>query len=103
MDAPESPTSPAVRAHVSHTVIATYVADAAAQVTGVSLANGRPVRIAGEGPVDLELHVALAAGTAAPEASRALAGAVRSYLYSMIALDTGRITVIVEEAAGVAD
>jgi uncharacterized alkaline shock family protein YloU len=101
MEAPDS--SPAVRAHVAHPVIATYVADAMAQVTGVRLTATRPVRVTGEGPVDLELHVALAAGVAAPNACRAAAAAVRRYLQSMMAIETGRITVVVEEAAGVAD
>ena len=101
MDAPDS--SPAVRAHVAHPVIATYVADAMAQVAGVRLTATRPVRVTGEGPVDLELHVALAAGVAAPDACRATAAAVRRYLQSMMAIETGRITVVVEEAAGVPD
>jgi len=101
MDASES--SPAVRAHVAHPVIATYVTDAIVQVTGVRLTATRPVRVTGDGPVDLELHVALAAGVAAPDACRATAEAVRRYLHSMMAIETGRITVVVEEAAGVAD
>lgn len=101
MDASES--SPAVRAHVAHPVIATYVADAMGHVAGVRLTATRPVRVTGEGPVDLELHVALAAGVAAPDACRAAAGAVRGYLQSMMAIETGRITVVVEEAAGVPD
>ncbi len=103
MDAPESPCTPAVRAHVSHAVIATYVAAAVEQVAGVALAPARAVRITGaEGQVDIELRVALAAGIAAPSASHALDAAVRTYLHSMMALDTGRISVVVEEAAGVA-
>jgi uncharacterized alkaline shock family protein YloU len=101
MDASES--SPAVRAHVAHPVIATYVADALAEVAGVRLTATRPVRVSGDGPVELELHVALGAGMAAPDACRAAAGAVRRYLQSMVAIETGRITVVVEEAAGVAD
>ena len=72
-------------------------------VAGVRLTATRPVRVTGEGPVDLELHVALAAGVAAPDACRAAAGAVRGYLQSMMAIETGRITVVVEEAAGVPD
>jgi uncharacterized alkaline shock family protein YloU len=84
-------------------VIATYVADAMAQVPGVRLTATRPVRVTGDGPVDLELHVALAAGVAAPDACRAAAAAVRRYLHSMMAIDSGRITVVVEEAAGVPD
>ncbi len=104
MDAPETPSTPAVRAHVSHPVIATYVADAVAQVAGVTLVTPRGVRVAGtEGPVDLELHVALKAGAGAPATCRALDGVVRTYLHSMMALETGRISVVVEEAAGVAD
>jgi uncharacterized alkaline shock family protein YloU len=108
MDAPDSTSTPAVRAHVSHAlvshaVIATYVADAVEQVAGVSLAAPRAVRVTGsEGPIDLELHVALAAGVGAPAACHALDGAVRRFLHSMMALETGRISVVVEEAAGVA-
>jgi hypothetical protein len=101
MDASES--SPAVRAHVAHPVIAAYVADAVAQVPGVRLTATRPVRVTGDGPVDLELHIALAAGVAAPDACRAAADGVRRYLQSMMALETGRITVVVQEAAGVPD
>ena len=103
MEGPES-TTPAVRAHVSHAVVAAYVADAVEQVAGVTLAASRAVRVAGaEGPVDIELHVALGAGVAAPAASHALDTAVRTYLHSMMAIETGRISVVVEEAAGVAD
>jgi uncharacterized alkaline shock family protein YloU len=101
MDASES--SPAVRAHVAHPVIATYVADAMAPVAGVRLTATRPVRVTGEGRVDLELHVALGAGVAAPDACRTAADAVRGYLQSMMAIETGRITVVVEEVAGVPD
>jgi uncharacterized alkaline shock family protein YloU len=104
MDAPQSPSTPAVRAHVSHPVIATYVADAVAQVAGVSLATARGVRVTGtEGTVDLELHIALRAGVGAPAACQAVDSTVRTYLQSMMALETGRISVVVEEAAGVAD
>jgi hypothetical protein len=100
MDAPESP---AVRAQFSHAVIAAYVADAVAQVAGVTLTTARAVRVTGtESPVDLELHVALAAGIAAPAASHALESAVRTYLHSMMALETGCLAVVVEEATGVA-
>ena len=104
MDAPESPSTPAVRAHVSHAVVTAYVADAVEQVAGVALLTPRGVRVTGtDGPVDIELHVALAAGFAAPAVSQALDAAVRTYLHSMMALDTGHISVVVEEAAGVAD
>jgi hypothetical protein len=104
MDAPESPSTPVVRAHVSHAVVAAYVADAVEQVAGVTLATAHAVRVTGaEGPVDIELHVALRAGTAAPVASHALDDTVRTYLQSMMALETGRISVVIEEAAGVAD
>ena len=104
MDAPESPGTPAVRALVSHPVIQAYVADAVAQVAGVTLAGARSVRVTGaEGPVDIELHVALKAGVGVPAACHALDGAIRTYLQSMVALETGRIAVVVEEAAGVAD
>lgn len=103
MEGPES-TTPAVRAHVSHAVVAAYVADAVEQVAGVALAASRAVRVTGaEGPVDIELHVALGAGVAAPAASHALDTAVRTYLHSMMAIETGRISVVVEEAAGVPD
>jgi uncharacterized alkaline shock family protein YloU len=104
MDAPEPPGTPAVRALVSHPVIQAYVADAVAQVAGVTLAGARSVRVTGaEGPVDIELHVALKAGVGAPAACHALDAAIRTYLHSMMALETGRIAVVVEEAAGVAD
>lgn len=104
MDAPEPASPPAVRAHVSHAVIATYVADAVEQVAGVALAAPRAVRVSGaDGSVDIELHVALTAGVAAPAASHALDAAVRVYLHSMMALETGRLSVVIEEAAGVAD
>jgi hypothetical protein len=104
MNGPEPQSTPAVRAHVSHAVVATYVADAVDQVAGVTLATARGVRVTGaEGPVDIELHVALGAAVAAPAASHALDAAVRTYLHSMMALDTGRISVVVEEAAGVPD
>lgn len=104
MDAPESLGTPAARARVSHPVIATYVADAVAQVAGAALAGARSGRVTGaEGPVDIELHVALRAGIAAPAACHAPEDAVRTYRHSMVALQTARLSVVVEEVAGVAD
>ena len=105
---PESVLSPVVRAHISHAVIATYVADAAAAVPGVAaLAGGKPVRVSSavpeRGPVDIEVRIVLAAGFAVPAVAHALHVAVGAYLESMVAVAVGRLLVVVDEVAGAHD
>ena len=101
---PESVHSPVVRAHISHAVIATYVADAAADVPGIAaLAGSKAVRVstadAAAGTVDIEVHLDLAAGHAAPTVARALDGAIAGYLRSMVAVEVGSLAIVVEDVA----
>jgi uncharacterized alkaline shock family protein YloU len=102
---PESVHSPVVRAEISHAVIATYVVDAVSGVDGVAaLAGSRPVRIASSPDesslVDVEVRLVLAGDACCPDTSRAVNGAVRRYLESMVAVRVRRLSVLVE---GVAD
>jgi uncharacterized alkaline shock family protein YloU len=106
MDAeePESVHSPVVRAHISHAVIATYVADAAAGVPGIAqLAGNKAVRVttavSEAGTVDIEVHLVLAPGHAAPTVARALDASSRDFLRSMVAVEVGLLSIIVEDVA----
>ncbi len=55
------------------------------------------------GPPAVRALVSPRPGVAAPAACHALDDTVGTYLQSMMALETGRLSVVVEEAAGVAD
>ena len=100
-EAPESVHSAVVKAHISHAVIASYVADALATVDGVGgLAGGKAVRVGTRddiaGHVDLEIRLVLRDRAAAPDVARAVDRAVREYLQSMVAVDVGRLALVVE-------
>ncbi len=110
----ESVHSPKVRAHISHAVIATYAADAAAEVEGVhALVGGRlgsldrrsdperaakAVRVSArpDGGVDLDVHLAVAWLAPIPDVAARVAAAVRGYLASMVDLRVSAVTVYVE-------
>jgi uncharacterized alkaline shock family protein YloU len=116
----ESVLSSSLRAHISHAVIATYVADAALGVAGVAgLVGGsfgslerrsdpdraaRAVTVAtpspGVGDVDLAVRLLLLRGATAPDVCRAVDRAVRDYLASMVAVTVGRVSIVVEGFAG---
>src|SRR5262249_52374067 len=113
----ESVHSQAVRAHISHAVIATYAADAAVEVDGVhALVGGRvgsldwrtepdraaqAVRVAarGGGAVALDTRLVVAWGAAIPEVAARVAAAVRAYLESMVDLPVAEVTVFVDGVA----
>jgi len=119
LDLPESVLSSSLRAHISHAVIATYVADAALGVNGVAgLVGGsfgslerrsdpdraaRGVHVSTPEPeggaVDLGLRLLLADGASAPEVCRAVDAAVREYLEAMAAVAVGRLSIVVEGIA----
>ena len=116
---PESVLSSSLRAHISHAVIATYVADAALGVDGVAgLVGGsfgslerrsdperaaRAVTVttpaAGGGDVDLAVRLLVTRDAAAPDVCRAVDRAVRDYLEAMVAVGVGRVSIVVEGTA----
>jgi uncharacterized alkaline shock family protein YloU len=116
-DAPESVHSPAVSAHISHAVIATYAADAALEAGGVhGLLGGhfgsldrridperaaKAVRVDSDalGGIALELHIVVEEGVSIPETAQRVREGVRGYLSSMIDLDVEEITVLVDGLA----
>jgi uncharacterized alkaline shock family protein YloU len=120
VEIPESVLSSSLRAHISHDVIATYVADAALGVAGVAgLVGGsfgslerrsdperaaRAVSVttpaAGRGDVDLSVRLLLVKDAAAPDVCRAVDRAVRDYLEAMVAVTVGRVSIVVEAIAG---
>ncbi|CAA9527483.1 MAG: hypothetical protein AVDCRST_MAG79-635 [uncultured Thermoleophilia bacterium] len=117
----ESVHSPVVHAHISHAVIASYVADAALSVPGLhGFAGGgfgplerrgeraaRGVRVShagdDEGRVDLELRVVLDADADGPEVCQRIDDVVRDYLRSMVAVETGSVRVVVEGVTDAGD
>ena len=115
---PESVHSRGVRAHISHAVIATYAADALAEVDGVAgllgghfgsrdrrtdperAAKAVHVEVAPGGTVDLTVHVVVAYGASIPDVAAAAAGSVRRYLRSMVDLEVEAVTLHVDAVAG---
>jgi uncharacterized alkaline shock family protein YloU len=110
----ESVHSPAVSAHISHAVIATYAAAAVLDVPGVHGLGGggmgtverrvaadrphRAVRVAADdGDVDLELQVITEWDAPIPRVAAEVERGVRSYLASMIELNIRSVTVFVED------
>ena len=93
-------------ASISSEVLASYAADAACEVPGVTgLVEGHlplprrgGVRIVDEeGRLTLELHLALAWGASAPEVGRAVQSRVRDYLGRMADLEPAALNVVVDE------
>jgi len=115
---PESVHSRAVRAHISHAVIATYAADALAEVDGVAgllgghfgsrdrrtdperAAKAVRVELSPAGTVALTVHVVVAYGASIPDVASAAAEAVRRYLRSMVDLEVEAVTLHVDAVAG---
>jgi uncharacterized alkaline shock family protein YloU len=110
----ESVHSPVVRAHISHAVIATYVADAVLGVPGVTGIVGgsfgslerradpdcarRAVRVtSADGGVGLVVRVRLGYGASAPAVCRAIDRSVRDYLAAMVAVSVGRLQIVVDQ------
>ena len=113
--AAESVHSAGVSAHISHAVIAAYAAAAAREVAGVHALTGGglggrlerrgdPDRLgvrvatAGEG-VDLELHLVTEWGASIPTVAATVDRSVRTYLASMVDLDVGTLSVVVDDVA----
>jgi uncharacterized alkaline shock family protein YloU len=105
--------SAGVSAHISHAVIAAYAAAAAREVAGVhALTGGHLARLerrdpdrlgvrvatAGEG-VDLELHLVTEWGAPIPAVAATVDRSVRTYLASMVDLDVGTLSVVVDDVA----
>lgn len=93
-------------ASISTDVLASYAADAAREVAGVTglvdrhLPARRGVRVLQQdGRVDVELHVAVEWGVSMPDVGRELQARVRDYLGRMADLDEVRVDVVVAEIA----
>jgi uncharacterized alkaline shock family protein YloU len=93
-------------ASISSEILASYAADAAREVTGVTglveshlpLPRRGGVRIVDEdGRVSLELHLALAWGASIPDVGRAVQARVRDYLGRMADLEPAAVNVVVDE------
>lgn len=94
-------------ASISTDILASYAADAARDVTGVTgLVEGRlpphrGVRISREdGTVGVELHVGLRWGVSIPGVGAELQERVRDYLSRMAGLEPATVDVVVEEIGG---
>jgi uncharacterized alkaline shock family protein YloU len=100
--ADESILSTAVRAHISHAVIAAYVADAVeAAAAGAVLAGdpGKAVRVTTEedSTVDLELRLTVVAGHSAADAARSIDAAVRRDLQQLVAVPVTGMRIVFED------
>jgi uncharacterized alkaline shock family protein YloU len=93
-------------ASISTDILASYAADAARDVDGVTGLVERPLPGPGrrgvrvlqhDGRVEVELHLAVAWGVAIPEVGRTVQERVRAYLTRMAHLDEVRVDVVVEE------
>ena len=88
---------------ISPEILATYAADAAADVPGVRrlveshVPRHRGVRISDEdGRIAVEVHVAVGWGTSIPAVGRQVQERVRDYLARMADLEPAAINVIVD-------
>jgi uncharacterized alkaline shock family protein YloU len=93
-------------ASISTEILASYAADAACEVEGVTglveghLPGRRGVRILRQdGRVRVELHLAVEAGSVLPEVGRAVQRRVGEYLARMADLDEVAVDVVVAELA----
>jgi uncharacterized alkaline shock family protein YloU len=93
-------------ASISSEILASYAADAAREVPGVTgLVEGHlplprrgGVRVVDEdGSVTVELHLALAWGASIPDVGRAVQSRVRDYLGRMADLEPAAVNVVVDE------
>ena len=92
------------RASISPEILASYAADAAREVPGVSglvesrLPPHRGVRITDEeGRVSVEVHLAVEWGPPIPELAGAVQAGVRRYLARMADVDPVVVDVVVDE------
>jgi uncharacterized alkaline shock family protein YloU len=92
-------------ASISTGILASYAADAACEVAGVTglasagpLPGKRGVRVLEkDGRVSVELHLALAWGVSMPDVARAVQERVRGYLTRMADLGDVAVNVVVAE------
>jgi uncharacterized alkaline shock family protein YloU len=93
-------------ASVATDVLASYAADSAREVEGVAgLVEGRlprqgAVRVTGERPVTVELHLELAWGAPAREVCQEVQQRVADYLERMAGARPRAVDVVVDEIAG---
>jgi uncharacterized alkaline shock family protein YloU len=94
------------RARISPDVLASYAADAAAEVPGVrGLAEGqlpgrKGVRVSTDDErVALELHLAVDWGVSVPAVGREVQARVREYLERMVDVEPAAVDVVVDEIA----
>jgi uncharacterized alkaline shock family protein YloU len=95
---------------ISPDILASYAADAAREVAGVSGLVGSAlhrhdgVRVSlGEERVAVELHLAVAWGASAPEVAAAVQERVAEYLTTMADVRPGAVDVVVDEFAPQSD
>jgi uncharacterized alkaline shock family protein YloU len=93
-------------ATISTDVLASYAADAARDVPGVSglvestLHRHQGVRVVeADGGVRIELHVAVEWGASIPEVGRELQSRVAAYLARMASVEADAVDVVVDEIA----
>jgi uncharacterized alkaline shock family protein YloU len=91
-------------ATISSDVLASYAADAAREVEGVSglvestLHRHKGVRVLeGENGVRIELHIAVAWGASIPGIGREIQRRVAAYLASMASIEADAVDVVVDE------
>jgi uncharacterized alkaline shock family protein YloU len=89
------------QAVISDEVLARYAADAAADVTGVSLHGGKPVVASVEdGGIRLTAHVELEWGRRAEQVASALQEQVRDYVERMTRSRVVAVNVVVDRVGG---
>jgi uncharacterized alkaline shock family protein YloU len=95
---------------ISPDLLASYAADAACEVAGVSglvespMPGRRGVRVAVEdGRVSVELHIGVAWGASVPEVGAAVQRRVSDYLAQMADVRPASVEVVVDEVAEPAD
>jgi uncharacterized alkaline shock family protein YloU len=94
------------RARISPDVLASYAADAAAEIAGVRGLAGSPVpgrkgvRVTADGGrVAVELHLEVDWGSSVPSVGRAVQDRVREYLGRMVDVDPVAVDVVVDRIA----
>jgi uncharacterized alkaline shock family protein YloU len=91
-------------ASISADILASYAADAAKEVAGITglvegrLPQHRPVRVSEEGGrYTVELHVGIEWGVSIPAVGRAVQHRVRTYLTGMADVEPAAVNVVVDE------
>ena len=94
------------RARISPDVLASYAADAAAEVAGVRgladspLPGRKGVRVTTQGnSVEIELQLAVEWGASLPELGRGVQAGVREYLARMVDVEPSAVDVVIARIA----